>query len=652
MRNKLLSAVCALLVFALAAFPAGAGNNADTVNDMQRVVDGILDWNVKQNRCADIQAWIDGPLTANAGMGSEWYVLTLCRSGEYDFSAYENALKKYIAENTVRSATARLKYALVLFALGSDDPYIGESLADSVGKQGIMSWIYGLHLMNNGVACADCTAEDAVSKLLELQLADGGWALTGANGDIDVTAMTLQSLAPYEPEDTRVRDAAGRALTFLSSRQLDHGGYASFGTENPESAAQVLVALSSLGVDCTEDERFIKNGRTVLDGILRYRLSDGSFCHKEGDPSNNTATVQAYYSVVSFLRMKEGKKPLYILGPDQPDEPDASVVPNEPNEPSASDGQDEPEDPDASDKPEEAQIPAGTDSGAPADISGPLPGAEGAEEPVPDVQASEEPLPEPEPEEPISEEPVPEETPPAAEEPLPEPEPSGPDEFEPEARNEPADDRPSGSSEFSEGDPEEKSGFFRGYKPVACLIAAGAGGVLCLVLLLLGKRHPKNFIAAGVLTLAAIGVILFTDFRSAEEYYGGNAAVKDAAVGTVTLTIRCDTVVGKSDSEYIPADGVILGVTEFEIEEGDTVYDILTEAARQYYIQMETTGRWNMVYVAGINYLYELDFGDLSGWIYHVNGFSPAVGCGEYVLSDGDRIEWLYSCDIGNDLRD
>ena len=145
---------------------------------------------------------------------------------------------------------------------------------------------------------------------------------------------------------------------------------------------------------------------------------------------------------------------------------------------------------------------------------------------------------------------------------------------------------------------------------------------------------------------------MFTDVKSAEEYYSGEAAVKDSSFGTVTIEIRCDTIVGKSDADYIPKDGVILAETEYQIEEGDTVYDILTEAARQHRIQMETAGRWNMVYIAGINYLYELDFGDLSGWIYHVNGFSPAVGCGAYVLSDGDRIEWLYSCDIGNDLLD
>ncbi|MBR1898597.1 MAG: DUF4430 domain-containing protein, partial [Oscillospiraceae bacterium] len=59
-----------------------------------------------------------------------------------------------------------------------------------------------------------------------------------------------------------------------------------------------------------------------------------------------------------------------------------------------------------------------------------------------------------------------------------------------------------------------------------------------------------------------------------------------------------------------------------------------------------------MVYIAGINYLYEYEFGDLSGWVYHVNGISPSRGCGDYLLSDGDVIEWLYTCDLGRDLNE
>ncbi|MBR1832501.1 MAG: DUF4430 domain-containing protein [Ruminiclostridium sp.] len=113
------------------------------------------------------------------------------------------------------------------------------------------------------------------------------------------------------------------------------------------------------------------------------------------------------------------------------------------------------------------------------------------------------------------------------------------------------------------------------------------------------------------------------------------------------MTIRCDTVIGKSDADHIPADGIILDTTEFPIAEGDTVYDILTEAAKQYNIQLQTNAG---SYIAGIGYLYEYDFGDLSGWIYHVNGDSPFVMCSDYTLKDGDRIEWLYTCELGNDL--
>ena len=58
-----------------------------------------------------------------------------------------------------------------------------------------------------------------------------------------------------------------------------------------------------------------------------------------------------------------------------------------------------------------------------------------------------------------------------------------------------------------------------------------------------------------------------------------------------------------------------------------------------------------MRYIEGISYLYEYDCGDLSGWMYRVNGEIPSVGCGEYRLRDGDCVEWLYTCDLGNDLN-
>ena len=190
------------------------------------------------------------------------------------------------------------------------------------------------------------------------------------------------------------------------------------------------------------------------------------------------------------------------------------------------------------------------------------------------------------------------------------------------------------------------------YKPTVILIIAIAAAVIALIFFIIGKRNYKNFIFLAIVAGAAIVIVLVTDISSPEEYYSGVKKHKENAVGTVTLEINCGTIAGRA--EHIPEDGVILAPTAFDIEAGDTVFDILTEAAQTYGIQVENTGSaggaHGMVYIAGINYIYEFDFGDLSGWVYHVNGITPSRNCGEYVLSDGDKIEWLYTCELGHDL--
>jgi hypothetical protein len=65
--------------------------------------------------------------------------------------------------------------AEALYAAGDkDNPYISQVMADSLGGQGIMSWVYGLHLLNNAIPCPTATADEAVETLLSLRLADGG----------------------------------------------------------------------------------------------------------------------------------------------------------------------------------------------------------------------------------------------------------------------------------------------------------------------------------------------------------------------------------------------------------------------------------------------------------------------------------------------
>ena len=127
-----------------------------------------------------------------------------------------------------------------------------------------------------------------------------------------------------------------------------------------------------------------------------------------------------------------------------------------------------------------------------------------------------------------------------------------------------------------------------------------------------------------------------------------------------TIEIRCDTVSDTSKLEnqaaapYVPASGVILETAEIEFTLGESVFDILLRAAKERNIHMEfrSDGVYGGKYIEGINYLYEMDAGPVSGWMYKVNGMFPNYGCANYKVKDGDAIVWMYTCDLGMDVGD
>ena len=141
----------------------------------------------------------------------------------------------------------------------------------------------------------------------------------------------------------------------------------------------------------------------------------------------------------------------------------------------------------------------------------------------------------------------------------------------------------------------------------------------------------------------------------------GNSAYKpdEAEKVTVTISIRCDTLssdmsklTNPSIAGYIPSNGVILSTTTYKGTTDNTVFDALNTVCRNNGIQLESsyTPMYESYYVEGINYLYEFDGGVGSGWMYKVNGWYPNYGCSSYYLSDGDVIEWVYTCDYGVDV--
>ena len=283
--------------------------------------------------------------------GSEWLVIALARSGrEVPDSYYDSVVKAVQDAGGVLSDRKFTEYSrtiLALTAIGKDPTNVGgydllSKLADmdDVTFQGLNGAIFALIALDSNKydvpAVADggkqVTRDGLVAYILEQQLSDGGWALSGDSADPDMTAMALQALAAYRTGDKAVQSAVDKALKTLSDMQQADGGYSSWGTLNSESCAQVIIALTALGIDPAKDSRFAKNGLTVLDALLSFAL-DGGFRHTADGERNDMATEQALCALTAYARLLDGKTALYdmtdVLGGQTPDVPDDDSTPDE-----------------------------------------------------------------------------------------------------------------------------------------------------------------------------------------------------------------------------------------------------------------------------------------------------------------------------------
>ena len=127
---------------------------------------------------------------------------------------------------------------------------------------------------------------------------------------------------------------------------------------------------------------------------------------------------------------------------------------------------------------------------------------------------------------------------------------------------------------------------------------------------------------------------------------------------TCTFSIECSTILNNlkdldpDKRELVPVGGVILAPTKVTFYEGESVFDVLQRVCKEKGIHMESswTPIYNSAYIEGIHNLYEFDCGELSGWMYRVNGWYPNYGCSRYQLVDGEKVEFRYTCDLGKDV--
>lgn len=353
---------------------AEASHKDYTPDELLNVMEGIINW-----RKAISGVSLDEPLMSEVFLDSvgstagDWAAIGIGRSGYADdYNAYLAVTAAYISKSYQENgyldrtkATEWQRIGLAVLSAGGDPVSIGEDqegnpvdlVADgsynrgkvmSLGTQGTNGLIFGLLLMDSMrydiPADAADTREGLLEKILSSQIKDGGFNLTSMDpqSDVDMTAMALQALAPYynsektyryvqqgtkQDQVKSVRQVVDEALQFLSSSQQESGGFTSWESENSESCSQVLIALTSLGIDPGNDQRFIKNGNTVIDGLMQYHMEEGGFIHSkeydeenpnaDPDKSNTMASDQALCALTALCRYYGGMRNLYDFRPEQ-----------------------------------------------------------------------------------------------------------------------------------------------------------------------------------------------------------------------------------------------------------------------------------------------------------------------------------------------
>ena len=275
----------------------------------------------------DFMATLGTP-TVNS-TGGEWMVIGLARSGRTVPAGYYDNVVEYVkakADANERlhptKVTDNARVILALTAIGKDVTNVGghnllkglDSM-DYVQAQDINGPIFTLIALDshNYPTMGDVTREKLIQVILDAQLNDGGWGLSADKADPDMTAMAIQALAPYYKTNETVKAAVDKALEALSALQHSDGGFDSWGTVNSESCAQVIVALTALGIDPTADSRFVKNGHTVLDALAGFYVTGGGFRHTAGGERNDMATEQGYYALAAYYRFANTQTRLYDM---------------------------------------------------------------------------------------------------------------------------------------------------------------------------------------------------------------------------------------------------------------------------------------------------------------------------------------------------
>ena len=270
-----------------------------------------------------------GAIVTNPTVGSqngEWAVLALARSGRVDAQStfaltyLSNLDAALAAGNEITAETDYQRVTLALTALGLDaSAYKSQNLTASYsaydGDMLFNAKIFGLLALNSKPYTSSATSEYIDGILAEV-LPNGGWNLYGTgDADVDITAMAIQALAPYYDTNQEVKDTVDEAIAVLQGLQDNAtGGFNGYdGALSTSSTAQVVTALTALGMNPTSEDWTVTGGKTPMAALVTFYNEDYGYFGDTTTVLNQMATEQAAYALVAYDRFLHGENTLYNM---------------------------------------------------------------------------------------------------------------------------------------------------------------------------------------------------------------------------------------------------------------------------------------------------------------------------------------------------
>jgi len=210
------------------------------------------------------------------------------------------------------SPGAAAKLVLAAVAAGQDPTsFGGTNLLELIGAgYDPASGQYGADVYGHALALIATRAVGAspppaaVRRLLDLQLADGGWSFDGAaatGSDTNTTSLAVQALVGQRQAD----GARARAIAYLKGQQNDDGGFpyaqgSPFGNaSDANSTAAVIQAILAAGED-PAGATWTRGGQTPLAALAALQNASGALRYQASQPDDNA--LATYQAVPALLR--------------------------------------------------------------------------------------------------------------------------------------------------------------------------------------------------------------------------------------------------------------------------------------------------------------------------------------------------------------